>query len=143
MHPRFTELLAREHRQDLLDHAARHRFRRAVPRARGVVRGSMAERDSRLRHGPTRAQPTTSQAGALIYLGAIVTVVGFLGWYSGVGRLGTARAALFLGIIPPASYLLAVTLRTTRFHWRPGLRCVLVGAGLATGIHFRKGGSSG
>jgi len=37
MHPRFTELLAREHRHDLLDHAARHRFRRAVPRARGVV----------------------------------------------------------------------------------------------------------
>lgn len=40
---------------------------------------------------------------ATLYLGVLVTVAGFLLWYTAVGRLGPGRAGLFTGVVPVAS----------------------------------------
>jgi drug/metabolite transporter (DMT)-like permease len=80
------------------------------------------------------SEPSASQAGVVVYLGVVVTVVGFLGWYSGLGRLGAARAGLFLGTIPSASFVMAVILRTGTFQWRATFGCLLVAAGVTIGM---------
>ncbi|MBL0887131.1 DMT family transporter [Myceligenerans indicum] len=40
---------------------------------------------------------------ATAYLGLLVTVAGFLLWYTAVGRIGPGRAGLFTGVVPVAS----------------------------------------
>ena len=44
--------------------------------------------------------PSAEELAALAYLGAVVTVGGFLLWYSALGLLGVERAGLFSGVLP-------------------------------------------
>ncbi|WP_344099032.1 DMT family transporter [Myceligenerans crystallogenes] len=37
---------------------------------------------------------------AIGYIAVVVTVIGFLSWYTAVGRLGAGRAGLFTGVVP-------------------------------------------
>jgi drug/metabolite transporter (DMT)-like permease len=47
--------------------------------------------------------PTAVEAGALGYLALALTVGAFLAWFTGLRRLGVARAGMFVGILPVAT----------------------------------------
>lgn len=54
--------------------------------------------------------PTGSELLAYAYLGAPLTVIAFVFWYSGLGRLGPARAGLFIGVLPPVTLVVTSVL---------------------------------
>lgn len=47
--------------------------------------------------------PTAVEAATLAYLAVLLTVVAFVAWFSGLTRLGVARAGLFVGLAPVAT----------------------------------------
>ena len=47
--------------------------------------------------------PTTGEGFGLLYLALALTVVAFLMWYTGLRRLGVARAGMFVGVLPVAT----------------------------------------
>lgn len=51
--------------------------------------------------------PDTAEALALGWQAVVVTVIGFVCWYSGMQRIGAERATLFSGLIPVAAALTA------------------------------------
>ena len=53
-----------------------------------------------LEPGDVLAVPSVNELAALVWLAVIVTAVAFVCWYSGLARLGAARAGLFLGLVP-------------------------------------------
>src|SRR5256885_4409418 len=77
--------------------------------------------------------PTVSEGLGLLYLALPLTVGAFLMWYTGLGRLGVARAGMFAGILPVAT-LAATSLLDLRL---PGplaaAGTALVAAGLVIG----------
>ncbi|MFE2415411.1 DMT family transporter, partial [Streptomyces hokutonensis] len=48
-------------------------------------------------------RPDATEAAALLWQAAVVTVVGFVCWYMGLQRIGAERATLFSGLIPVAA----------------------------------------
>jgi drug/metabolite transporter (DMT)-like permease len=78
--------------------------------------------------------PTVPETAGYLYLGALLTVVAFLAWYGGLGKLGPERAGLFVGMLPPVS--LAVTALIDRR--MPALvqivGVLVVAVGLAVGL---------
>ena len=56
--------------------------------------------------------PGLSEATALGYLALVVTAFAFLAWYTGIERLGAARAGLFVAVVPVASAVAAAALGT-------------------------------
>lgn len=68
--------------------------------------------------------------GAMIYTGVISSVVGFVTWNRGVELIGSARAGVFLNLIPLLTVLLAVLLLGERVQLYHGIACVLVFGGL-------------
>ena len=47
--------------------------------------------------------PTPAESAALLYVAVVLTVLAFLCWYAGLGRLGVERAGVFAGLVPVAS----------------------------------------
>ncbi|WP_128377054.1 DMT family transporter [Streptomyces cavernae] len=77
--------------------------------------------------------PDRTEALALLWQAAIVTVVGFVCWYMGMQRLGTERATLFSGLIPVAAACTAPLVGTGAYGAPQALGSALVGAGVALG----------
>ncbi len=78
--------------------------------------------------------PTATETAALAYLAVVVTAVAFLLWYSGLARLGAARAALFAGLVPVAALAASVALGVESPTWHAVAGVLAVGAGLVLGL---------
>ena len=60
--------------------------------------------------GVSPPAPTLSELAALVYLGSVVTVGGFVLWYAAIGLLGVERAGLFSGVLPISALACAAAL---------------------------------
>ncbi|MDQ0797703.1 drug/metabolite transporter (DMT)-like permease [Streptomyces sp. B1I3] len=90
--------------------------------------------------------PTTEEALALLWQAAVVTVVGFVCWYSGMRRIGAERATLFSGLIPVSAALTAPLVGAGTYGVGQGAGSLMVGAGVALGsgvLGRRAGGAAG
>jgi drug/metabolite transporter (DMT)-like permease len=65
---------------------------------------------SLIAEGPSLPMPTGEQAAAIAYLALIVTVGGFLCWYTAVVLLGVERAGLFSGVLPVSALVCSAAL---------------------------------
>lgn len=78
--------------------------------------------------------PTGREAAGLAYLSIVITVVAFVLWYDGLGRIGADRAGLFAGLIPVSAALTTMVLGLGT----PGMAeltgALLVGCGVAAGL---------
>lgn len=77
--------------------------------------------------------PGPAEAAALLWQAAIVTVIGFVCWYSGMQRIGAEKATLFSGLIPVAAALTAPFVGTGSYGVAQAVGSALVGAGVALG----------
>lgn len=70
---------------------------------------------------------------AIGYLGIFGTVIGFLWYFQGIGKIGPTRAGVFINFVPVNALLLAALLLGERFTLSlvGGGMCVVVGAYLA------------
>jgi drug/metabolite transporter (DMT)-like permease len=80
------------------------------------------------------ALPSAQVAGAIAFLGVVVTAGAFLAWYGAVERLGPATAGLFVAVTPVSAALVGAAIGAAPL--RPGVAVgvVLVAAGLAVGL---------
>lgn len=83
--------------------------------------------------------PGTTEAAALLWQAAIVTVIGFVCWYSGIQRIGAERATLFSGLIPVAAAFTAPLVGTGSYGLPQAVGSALVGAGVAIGSGVLRG----
>jgi drug/metabolite transporter (DMT)-like permease len=83
--------------------------------------------------------PDTTEAAALLWQAAIVTVIGFVCWYSGIQRIGAERATLFSGLIPVAAAFTAPLAGTGGYGVPQAVGSALVGAGVALGSGVLRG----
>ena len=88
--------------------------------------------------GPLLAVPDGGELAALAYLSVVVTAVAFLLWYTGVARVGAARAGLFAGLMPVAALVAALALgvEVPTAHGVAG--ALVVASGLALGLSSRR-----
>ncbi|MFD5646971.1 EamA family transporter, partial [Streptomyces anulatus] len=75
----------------------------------------------------------------------LVTVIGFVCWYSGMQRIGAERATLFSGLIPVSAALTAPLVGAGTYGPAQGVGSLLVGAGVAygSGVFGRRGAGGG
>lgn len=78
-------------------------------------------------------RPDTTEAAALLWQAAVVTVVGFVCWYMAMQRIGAERATLFSGLIPVAAACTAPLVKTGSYGAAQAVGSALVGAGVALG----------
>jgi drug/metabolite transporter (DMT)-like permease len=78
-------------------------------------------------------RPDDTEAAALLWQAAVVTVVGFVCWYMGMQRIGAERATLFSGLIPVAAAATAPLVGTGSYGAAQAAGSALVGAGVALG----------
>ncbi|PJE97931.1 EamA family transporter [Streptomyces carminius] len=81
--------------------------------------------------------PERGEAVALLWQAVVVTVVGFVCWYAGIGRIGAERATLFSGLIPVSAALTAPVVGTGSYGWAQAGGSLLVGLGVAVGAGVR------
>ncbi|MFE2694113.1 DMT family transporter, partial [Streptomyces mirabilis] len=74
---------------------------------------------ARLTGGAWLRTPDTTEAAALLWQAAVVTVVGFVCWYMGMQRIGAERATLFSGLIPVAAACTAPLVGTRPYSAAP------------------------
>lgn len=79
-------------------------------------------------------RPTLTEALAIGYLGVIVTAAAFVAWYSGVRRLGIARAGLFAGLTPISTVCCAILLGTSTLSPLRVVGATLVAIGVVAGL---------
>jgi drug/metabolite transporter (DMT)-like permease len=77
--------------------------------------------------------PDRTEAAALLWQAAVVTVVGFVCWYMGMQRIGAERATLFSGLIPVAAACTAPLVATGSYGVAQAAGSAVVGAGVALG----------
>ncbi|MFJ2770447.1 DMT family transporter [Streptomyces sp. NPDC087300] len=77
--------------------------------------------------------PDRTEGAALLWQAAIVTVIGFVLWYTGLQRIGAERATLFSGLIPVAAACTAPLVGTGSYGAPQAFGSALVGAGVALG----------
>ncbi|MYU33877.1 EamA family transporter [Streptomyces sp. SID8358] len=89
--------------------------------------------------------PTGHEALALLWQAAVVTVIGFVCWYSGMRQIGAERATLFSGLIPVSAALTAPLAGAGTYGVGQGAGSLLVGAGVAlgSGVLARRRGAGG
>ena len=75
-------------------------------------------------------RPTLTTLAAVLYTGAVSSVVGFVAWNRGVEIIGSPRAGIYLNLIPIFTVLLAVALLGERLQGFHLVACVLVFTGL-------------
>lgn len=78
--------------------------------------------------------PTGTETLGYLYLGALLTVVAFLAWYGGLGKLGPERAGLFVGLLPPVSLAVTALLDLQRPAVIQVVGVLVVAAGLVLGL---------
>ncbi|WP_052850021.1 DMT family transporter [Streptomyces avicenniae] len=78
--------------------------------------------------------PTSGEAVAFGYLGAVVTAAAFFLWYDALRRLGADRAGLFAGLVPVGALLTTVALGLDRAGPADITGALLVAAGVAIGL---------
>jgi drug/metabolite transporter (DMT)-like permease len=84
--------------------------------------------------------PTVAETAGYLYLGALLTVIAFLAWYGGLGKLGAERAGLFVGLLPPVSLAVTALIDLQRPATIQIVGVLVVGAGLVLGL---RGGAPG
>jgi drug/metabolite transporter (DMT)-like permease len=89
---------------------------------------------SLLAHGPSFPLPGVEQGLALVYMGAGVTVLGFVSWYSAVGLLGIERAGLFSGVLPVSALACSSLLGVAELTPARLAAVVIVAAGITLGV---------
>ncbi|WP_419992962.1 DMT family transporter [Streptomyces boninensis] len=77
--------------------------------------------------------PDAGEALALGWQTVVVTVIGFVCWYSGIQRIGAERATLFSGLIPVSAALTAPLVGTGGYGLPQAAGSLLVGVGVAIG----------
>ncbi|AZM51446.1 EamA family transporter [Streptomyces sp. WAC 01529] len=77
--------------------------------------------------------PDLTEGAALLWQAVIVTVVGFVLWYTGLQYIGAERATLFSGLIPVAAAGTAPLVGTGTYGAAQAVGSALVGAGVAVG----------
>lgn len=82
---------------------------------------------------PVVTVPTGPQLAAMAYLAIVVTAVAFVCWFGAVGRLGSARAGLLIGIMPVAALLTGLLLGIPATPVA-AVGVALVGLGVASGL---------
>jgi drug/metabolite transporter (DMT)-like permease len=95
--------------------------------AESALAGTVTGRGAWLR------MPDATEATALLWQAAVVTVVGFVCWYMGVQRIGAERATLFSGLIPVSAACTAPLVGTGAYGIAQVAGSVLVGTGVALG----------
>ncbi|WP_405782739.1 DMT family transporter [Streptomyces sp. NBC_00859] len=85
--------------------------------------------------------PTSGEAAAFGYLGAIVTAAAFFLWYDALRRLGADRAGLFAGLVPVGALLTTVALGLDRPGPADIAGVLLVAVGVVLGL--RRSGDTG
>jgi drug/metabolite transporter (DMT)-like permease len=98
-----------------------------IAAAESAVAGMVTGRGAWLR------VPDATEATALLWQAAVVTVVGFVCWYMGVQRIGAERATLFSGLIPVAAACTAPLVGTGAYGIAQAAGSALVCAGVALG----------
>lgn len=78
-------------------------------------------------------RPDGTEAAALLWQAAVVTVVGFVCWYVGLQRIGAERATLFSGLIPVTAACTAPFVGTGSYGAAQAAGSALVGFGVALG----------
>ncbi|MDG4821028.1 DMT family transporter [Asanoa sp. WMMD1127] len=81
--------------------------------------------------------PTATEAGALVYLAGLMTVVAFVVWFIGLERLGVERAGILVGLMPVATLATAAVMATALPGVGPALGVLTVAVGLAFGLTGR------
>jgi drug/metabolite transporter (DMT)-like permease len=84
--------------------------------------------------GPELPAPTTEELTALVYLGAAVTVGGFVSWYTAVGLLGVERAGLFSGVLPVSALFCSAALGAAGVSPERLAAVAVVAAGITLGV---------
>jgi drug/metabolite transporter (DMT)-like permease len=89
--------------------------------------------------------PTATEAIALLWQAAVVTVIGFVCWYMGMRRIGAERATLFSGLIPVSAALTAPLVGAGSYGIAQAGGSLLVGLGVAlgSGVLSRSGTTRG
>ncbi|MFE6037826.1 DMT family transporter [Streptomyces sp. NPDC056452] len=78
--------------------------------------------------------PTSTEAAAFGYLGALVTATAFFLWYDALRRLGAERAGLFAGLVPVGALLTTLALGLGEVGPADVIGAVLVAAGVVIGL---------
>ncbi len=89
--------------------------------------------------------PTAGEAVALLWQAAVVSVIGFVCWYTGLQHIGAERATLFCGLIPVSAALTAPLVGTGSYGVAQAAGSCLVGLGVAfgSGVLNRRGAVTG
>jgi drug/metabolite transporter (DMT)-like permease len=82
--------------------------------------------------------PTPQETAAFGYLAVVVTALAFVLWYSGVRRLGVARAGLFAGLVPVAALVTSAAVGAAALTLPRLAGTVAVGAGVTLGMNRRR-----
>jgi drug/metabolite transporter (DMT)-like permease len=88
--------------------------------------------------GATLAPPTAREALALAYMAAIVTVGGFVAWYTSIARLGVERAGLFSGVLPVTALLTGALLGHAEVTPQRFAGVAAVAAGITAGLRLAR-----
>lgn len=81
--------------------------------------------------------PTMIEAATIGYLAAMMTVIAFLSWFTGLRRLGVARAGVLVGVMPVATLATAAVQAGTLPHPGQTGGVLVVGLGLTLGLKER------
>lgn len=79
-------------------------------------------------------QPTTGEAGTLLYQGLVMTAVAFVLWYRGVHRLGPDRAGVTMAAAPVAAAGVAAVVGTGDLTVAGGVGAGLVAVGVVAAL---------
>jgi drug/metabolite transporter (DMT)-like permease len=82
--------------------------------------------------------PSGAQVTAIAFLGLVVTAGAFVAWYTGVSRLGVARAGLFLGLTPLGALVSSAVTGTAAVTSIHILGAMLVAVGVIVGTGARR-----
>jgi drug/metabolite transporter (DMT)-like permease len=81
--------------------------------------------------------PSAPEALSIVYLGAVVSVVGLVCWGFGLARLGPERFGLFSGATPVVALLTSAALGLSTITGVRMLGCLVVAAAMAVGMSVR------
>jgi drug/metabolite transporter (DMT)-like permease len=85
-------------------------------------------------HGPVPPAPTAEEVETLVYIAVVVTVGGFLLWYTAVGLLGVERAGLFAGVLPVSALVCSAAIGSAELTPARLAAVAVVAAGVSVGV---------
>jgi drug/metabolite transporter (DMT)-like permease len=78
--------------------------------------------------------PTPAEAGAIVYLGGVATVVAFVAWYASIERVGVAQTGIFAGLVSVGAFVTAIAIGTGSFHPLRAIGAFVVVGGIALAL---------